>query len=290
MSSTPPEPERQSPPAASQVENTTDAKHETVQAGDPPTHHTTRPHFPDHLLSEEGLKKFEAEQAKHHDPLAPPSDHPAGVPRDYRFLSAQDPSTWKKGDDVTWGDHVLNPNKPLSARHREVARLAFLGKTPSEIADRTGFSQSWVSTLLTNTKVQREIDRLYEKAFQATVEARLKDLGPNALDVVEEVLRSNDKEIKPQLKADMARWVVEKLTGKPRQEVDHQSSTLANFMSMIQEMQNAGHVFKAPQPQLGAAATEQAPPAEGGGVIDVTPKKEEDSDLRAWVQHHYVKK
>ena len=188
--------------------------------------------------------------------LGPESDSQLEAAEAPRFFSAQDSSTWKKPDDKTWGEWGLKPDGVLSSRQRKVAELLFEGtKTHSEIANEVGYSLVWISRLAQSPRVLREIERLKDKAFEATVGERLKDMGPYAATVVEGLLTNPKTSEKVQ--ADVAKWVLEKLTGKARQEVDVGSSTLSEFLRLAAELKAA--------PPKGVGS------ANPGETIDVTP-------------------
>lgn len=176
------------------------------------------------------------------------------------FLRSSDPSTWEKPEETTWGDWSLDPNpdKPLNARQKEVARLLFLGKSQTAIAASVGYTIAWVNRLASNTKMQLEVDRMRNLAFERTVGERLKDIGPASMEVIEEGIRSTSMKLKD--RTELARWVVEKLDGKAGQKVDVQSSTLERFMEVLADMKNQGE------------------------VLDVTPAKPEADHIEASVR------
>ena len=159
------------------------------------------------------------------------------------FLKANDPSTWKKPDEVTWGDYSFNPALPLTSRQREVCRLHVTGLKQDEIALKLGYTQPHVSRILQSSKAKREIERIHDKVFEKTVAERVKDLGNPAIDVFEDILHSNDPEVKPQLKLDAAKWVAEKISGKAKQEVEFQGSIAVSMLDRMQEMQRNGQII-----------------------------------------------
>lgn len=177
------------------------------------------------------------------------------------------PETWARPDGLTWGDHIYKPGKPLSARHRRVAQLVWEGKTNKEIEEKMGIDSQTISKLKGYKEFKEEIEKLNDLAYQATIQERLKDMGPLAMDTIEEILKSEDNNVKPMLKADLAKWVAEKLDGKAKQQVDHQSSTLTDFMEALKGLQNRAAV---PDTRRGTLDG----PAEHPDVIDVTPSGE----------------
>lgn len=175
-----------------------------------------------------------------------------------QFLQADDPETWDKPDDISWGDYSLDPdpNKPLKARHREVARLLFLGKTQTEVAETLGYTIPWLNRLANNFKIKEEIQRLQDAAFERTVGERLKELGPRAMNTLEEAFSSQELKLKD--KVLLAQWIAEKLDGKAAQKVETKDSTLDRFISILEGMKQAGEVLDVtpqPQPQQSAELT-----------------------------------
>jgi len=123
-----------------------------------------------------------------------------------------------KPDEMAWGDYMLAPNKPLTVRHRELARLHALGKTNDQICKILDYSPSRVSQLLSNTKIKNEVEKFRDKMYQQDADTRLKDLLPEAFSAIEVILTSD--KIDAEKKEQAAKWIIEKVTGKPTQQVD----------------------------------------------------------------------
>lgn len=150
-------------------------------------------------------------------------------------IDANDPSTWKKGEDETWGDKFLRPDRPLTQRHRELARLAALGKSNKEICEKLNYTPSRVSILLTNSKIKDEIERYKDKLFTIDTQTRLKELAPDALNVMEEILTSPSVELKD--KENSAKWLLEKVSGKAAQQVDIKGEvSIGVFLDKLDQM------------------------------------------------------
>lgn len=126
----------------------------------------------------------------------------------------------------------------LKPRHREVARLHALGKTNNQICEKLGYTPSWISTLLSSQPVMAEVDRYRNRLYEQDVITAMKDLGSDSVRVIEEIIRNPAE--KSSLRADQARWVLEKLTGKAKQEVNVESNTLVAFMDTLRQMQSSG--------------------------------------------------
>jgi len=171
-------------------------------------------------------------------------------------MRANDPSTWKKPDEVSWGDYSFHPGRPLTARQREVCRMHVAGFKQTEIAEKLNYTQPHISRILTCTKGKAEVERIFDKAFELSVADRVKILSTPALDVFEDILTSEDPEIKPQLKLDAAKWIAEKISGKAKQEVEFQGSIAVSILDRVKELQQSGQIIDVTQ-QSRPEATEE---------------------------------
>jgi len=166
-------------------------------------------------------------------------------------LKAQDPSTWEKPEDTTWGDHFLAPNRPLNKRQRELARLMAHGKTNQEIAKTLGYSLGRVSVLCSNTKIKEEIEKYRDKLFEVDSMTRLKEIASDAVNVMGDILL--DKNVEAIKKEGAAKWVLEKTTGKAAQQIDVTvEGNIGVLLDKLDNLKVAGKALPAP-------------------VIDVTP-------------------
>ena len=96
---------------------------------------------------------------------------------------------------------------------REIARLAALGYKQQEIVRLTGLSTSTVwNALNRNALVKERIAYLQGKRDESAVAIteRLKAMQPVALEVLEQTLLSEDEEITPKLKVDVAKTVLDR--------------------------------------------------------------------------------
>ena len=143
------------------------------------------------------------------------------------------------GTVLGYGEHHLAPWTRLKARHYEIARLLFLGKNQNDIAERMGMSACGISLLANDDKIRAEVDRMRDLAFERTVGERLKDIGPESMDIIENVI-TGELPAKTEKRIELAQWVVEKLDGKAGQKIDVASSTLDRFMQVITEMKASG--------------------------------------------------
>lgn len=174
------------------------------------------------------------------EPAEPSATLPEVIPGGFQNPPPRAPDYFKDSDGnyvpppegVTFGDWMLRPGKPLSYRHKKVAEYFALGKTTNEIAELLGYTAQRVSVLRGNTQIQQEADRFRDKLFSASVQDQLHTLGPDAVATIEEVLRSDTEKLST--RADTARWLLEKLTGKARQEVGVDAG--ASLMELLKKL------------------------------------------------------
>ena len=173
-------------------------------------------------------------------------------------------------------DPAVPQGKPLKPRPREVARMLAMGKTQKEICEKLGYSQARVSILSRMPEVIAEVQRIQDLMLAEDITVRMKDLGHDAMDALEELLR--DPNVKAKDKIDSARWLLEKLTGKAKQEVNVESNTVARFMELVQGMQRRGETLDQPIDVTPASASDP-----GAREVSELPELHAGSDLEKWV-------
>lgn len=129
-------------------------------------------------------------------------------------------------------------SKPLSPRHKQFVHMIAMGTPPAAVAKELKYSMQRVYQLLKDTRMKTEIARIQDRMFQSDIITRLKDLGGDAVDVLEELMR--DPAISALKKADKATWIIEKLSGKAKQEVAVEATSIAAFMEVMRQMQQSG--------------------------------------------------
>ena len=121
----------------------------------------------------------------------------------------------------------------LSPRHRRLAQLAAEGLSNQRIGEQLGYCSSRISILLRNPYIQYEIRRLQDRIFEATIQDRLKNLADPALNNIEMILTDRTNRVKISEKADMSKWVIEKLDGKAAQKYDVGENLLGIFLDKL---------------------------------------------------------
>lgn len=168
---------------------------------------------------------------------------------------------WAQIDlEQAWPEYANG--KPLRPRHRRVAQMVAQGCRYKDITDELGYTPAWISTLLTWPSIRAEVIRLQERIFEKTLDDRMQALGPSAMDVAEQIL--HDPNIDPLQKEKTAKWVIEKLTGKPAQQVEHSGAlTLGVLIDRIETLKEARPVGPTlPAVARSAQITEQVPKEE----------------------------
>lgn len=127
------------------------------------------------------------------DPLFGPDSDPTydGPPRPPRA----DGAARRDGPEPELGQDDLGPcegSEAISQRHREIIRLAFLGRTNVEIAERMSMDRGSVGLILRSPGAQAELARLNAKAETILVNTPLRvALDKDLRDAATESLRLN---------------------------------------------------------------------------------------------------
>lgn len=163
---------------------------------------------------------------------------------EFAQIEAELAAAQAKGDAPTvFGDWIESPDGQLSARHRELARMAARGCRNKDICLRLGYTPGRVSILLRNPKIRAEILRYQDRAFDKELGGRLTEIGPDAMDVIESAIRG-ELNLKPGERVEHAKWAMEKLTGKATQKHELESGSLGRLLDKLDQMQNAKEVLE----------------------------------------------
>lgn len=177
-----------------------------------------------------------------------------------------------KAPGQSWGDYLLKTKGRLTPRHREVARLLALGHTNKDIAKMLGYHEQAIVYLKSNSRIRAEAEKIQDRMLEIDLDKRLKNLGDDAANVMEEILI--DEEIKLKDKESAARWVLEKLTGKPAQAIDMKGEiNVGIFMDQLEQMRENGELL------VGSQARDVTP---GEMLPKAEPEPEEDP-IADWV-------
>lgn len=187
-------------------------------------------------------------------PSAPNSQIPGGfanptthyaVPEHFNFPSHVD-------------DWTLQPGRPLHSRYRKVAELIALGKSDKQIGEDLGYEESRVAQLRQYPQIRTAVERFHYRFLDAVATERLRELGPDAIYVIEEMLCSPSEKLRD--KTETAKWVIEKLTGKARQEIEHNAGS--NILELLKQLRRTHEALALPSaepPEIELVQTEKEP-------------------------------
>jgi len=150
----------------------------------------------------------------------------------------------------------------LTPRHRRLCQLAAEGRTNAQISEELGYSQSRTSILLKNHFIIEEVRRLQDRLFEETIQARLKSFAEPALNNIHMILTDRTNRVKISEKAEMSKWVVEKLDGKATQKTDIGENLLGVLLDRLDAKRAASPRDVASSPDLLIEARPHDAPSE----------------------------
>lgn len=181
--------------------------------------------------------------------------------------------------DIGWGDWALDPDKPLTHRHDVICYMMACGATNRQMAVDLGISREWVSRLVNNSKLKERAREIKDQHFGANIGARFQGMVPKALDFAESII-TGEEQVKPMERWEATKWLFEKLTGKPKQEVDLGGSvTILDFMRQIDGLREARKGLA----EVGVLA--ESHPEDGGGVYS-PPEAPAVDPIDQWVSEN----
>jgi hypothetical protein len=145
----------------------------------------------------------------------------------------------------SYGDWIENVDgEALSARHREVARMLAKGLRNKDVCLRLGYTPGRVSVLMKNPKIREEVLRFQDRIFDKELGGRMAEIGPDAMDVIEQAIRSATF-VKPETRLETAKWAMEKLTGKAVQKHELDAGgTLGRLIDKLDGMKDMKEVLE----------------------------------------------
>lgn len=142
-----------------------------------------------------------------------------------------------------WSDWEGVKEKTLSPRARRFCQHLATGMKQGEAAKKVGYSQSRASIIANQDQAKEYIEKCQEKIFEMSVVERIKELGGPAVDIIENIMLSDDPSIKPQTKMDAAKWVAEQIKGKAKQEVEHTGNVTHEIWDKLEKLEQSGQVI-----------------------------------------------
>lgn len=180
-----------------------------------------------------------------------------------------------------------NPDSALSPRHRKLAELLAQGHSNNDICRILGYSQSRVSILKHNPRIQEKVRQLQDRAFEISVGDRLKGMNESALNVLESALNDKTKRVKEKDKIEIAKWTVEMNAGKATQKHEVLGGNLIEVIDRLDAMKQARPISI---PGAIEVSFEPVPVKEiprPPDAPEMTPEeKEEAALLRKWAEEY----
>lgn len=171
-------------------------------------------------------------------PIAPPKNIDAQRSLDKRTYDPEILEKMKKAGlskpvdctNAQWN----GPKRALNPRQKLVAYFAAQGVSTKGIAKETNLSQARVSTILATTRVKEYVNYLQYKMFGKTAEQRFKEILPKAIDTAEEMLSKPG--VKDHLKAEVAFKFMDRVLGKPKQQIEHSGSLIKELFDQLDQL------------------------------------------------------
>jgi len=140
------------------------------------------------------------------------------------------------------------------------------GTSQRQIARELGYTEGRISIILSKPEVQTKIEQIRRDAGLSRLEKRFEQTAPLAMDYLTEVVRGA-ADAKSGERLDASKWLLEKVTGKPKQATEHDLG--AGVLQLLKALDERKEAAKAGVP---AALPE---------TIDVTPAAPDP--LAEWV-------
>lgn len=139
--------------------------------------------------------------------------------------------------DPTSGDRLIKGEALENSRHMAIAHMAAGGASQKMIAEALGFTQSWVCTVMSQTELKEEIKRIQKDAWGDSIDKRFRASLHKSMDVMEGVIDDTGAKDRDRMQA--AQWVLEKVTGKATQAIEHKGNVLSGLLDQLDQMRNA---------------------------------------------------
>lgn len=147
------------------------------------------------------------------------------------------------------------PSLGIQERWRAIARLHARGQNSQRIAKKLNYSPPAVARVLTHQWVRDEVAR-FRAAYDSDPNSKIKDAALDSIDALQELIL--DERTKPNIVADISKFILEKATGKAKQEISVESGSLMQYMDMLKGMQIRGEAIDVtPPPQSPGHGTPQ---------------------------------
>jgi len=160
---------------------------------------------------------------------------------------------------------------PVSARVKAVCHMAAIGFNRKEIAVSLGIPEGRVTAVLSSKSAKAQIDKIQHDLFFADPQKMFRTEVPRAFRRIRKVLYGEKTKDGDVLKA--ADMIFDRALGKPKQEVQHETSSIKQLFEMLDKQNQSSIIEVKPSP------VEPVVDAEFKEKTDEQPKDDMDSWL-----------
>lgn len=147
---------------------------------------------------------------------------------DLRYIGSDPPPLLSK---KKWNKRV--GEKDIPYRHKTVIHMAAQGNNYAAIAEQTGYHIGTVQQIVALPGYKERIAHKQSIIFQNDAKGQFKALFMKAYGVVDEILTDPLGEVKPSVRLEAAKYILDHVAGKADQKVTHEVSLLGNLMSEL---------------------------------------------------------
>lgn len=165
---------------------------------------------------------------------------------------------------------------PVSARVKAVCHMAAIGFNKKEIAVSLGIPEGRVGAVLSSKSAKAQIDKIQHDLFFADPQKMFRTEVPRAFRRVRKVLYGEKTKDNDVLKA--ADMIFDRALGKPKQEVQHETSSIKQLFEMLDKQSQEGVVIEVKPNQT----TEQPVDAE----FKEKPNEDKKDDIDSWIMEN----
>jgi len=133
---------------------------------------------------------------------------------------------------------------PISARVKAVCHMAAIGFNKKEIAVSLGIPESRVGAVLSSKSAKAQIDKIQHDLFFADPQKMFRTEVPRAFRRIRKVLYGEKTKDNDVLKA--ADMIFDRALGKPKQEIQHETSSIKQLFEMLDKQNQAPAVEAKP--------------------------------------------
>lgn len=159
----------------------------------------------------------------------------------YNELQALKSDTKKKEIEGTYRE--IKGDVRNNAKYKLIAYMKATGMKQKDIAAKVGMQDCRISIICNHPDMKDLVTEIQEEHMGQNIDKRFRANLGNAMGFVEDVIRG-DSECDDGKRLGASTWLIEKVTGKAVQQVEHKGNTLASFMDQLDALKNERHPEK----------------------------------------------